>query len=318
MFCNNRFLGTRFRVLLSVFFLALFLTLITGCSPIASIKKTAKKFSRNLKSSDGNLKRKIGIVPFANRTIFADSGHEKTLEKHFIEAIKAECPGMIIIKPGETLYTDSLVKLPRLPSGRIDNITLAETGRRSSLNAIVTGGLISIVPKQEKRGILWFKDTSYSLQIEMNVEVYDTETGAKLLDESFAHDIEVDETNFELINLKKEIRIPELIDLITDTASDMGEMVCDAVKSQPWKGYVLSVIEDKIIISSGRTAGLVPETIFDVYDSAKIIKGADGQRFFIPGNKAGKLKITAVYPDRAEAVSISDMDIKEGSLIRPQ
>jgi len=61
--------------------------------------------------------------------------------------------------------------------------------------------------------------------------------------------------------------------------------------------------------------GIKSGNIFEVYDSNGVFKGAKGQKFFIPGLKTGEIKITAVYPDSAEAVRFSGQNIQPGSSI---
>jgi len=56
--------------------------------------------------------------------------------------------------------------------------------------------------------------------------------------------------------------------------------------------------------------------VFDAYDAGKIISGADGQKFLMPGQKAGKVKITEVLRDKAEAVILTGSDVKAGSILK--
>jgi hypothetical protein len=61
----------------------------------------------------------------------------------------------------------------------------------------VTGALISISGNQKKKGLLWFKDTHEYVQVQVAIAIYDTETGAMILDENFMHEVEVEEFDFE-------------------------------------------------------------------------------------------------------------------------
>ncbi len=150
----------------------------------------------------------------------------------------------------------------------------------------------------------------------INCEVYDTQTGAKFLDESFTYESEIDGQVFESIKAKKIKDITALKNALTHIAEAMGEKICDTVGVLPWKGYIVSIANDKIIISAGRRAGLLRGDVLEVYESGKIIQGKDGQRFFLPGLKTGEIKITAVYPDKAHAVSVAGDKIKTGSSVR--
>jgi len=206
--------------------------------------------------------------------------------------------------------------LPKLASEQIDNLVLAKTGRRLGLNAIVTGSLMDISANKETRGILWFKNTYNFIRFQIVVEVYDTETGAKIFDDSFDDEIQVDETDIDNLRTGNTNEIPALKDALLNAVIPIGEKICDAVNIQPWKGYVFSSVEDKIIISSGKRSGLIFGDKLEVYDNESIFEGKDGRKFFIPGLKIGEIKITALYPDRAEATLISGKSIKVGSTVK--
>ena len=129
------------------------------------------------------------------------------------------------------------------------------------------------------------------------------------------HEIEAEEEYVESTKLTNEIRTDTINDALKSIAADMGEQICYAVVLQPWKGYITSTFAEKIIISSGKNVGIKPGNIFEVYDSNGVFKGAEERKFFIPGLKTGEIKITAVYPDSAEAVCFSGQNIQPGSSI---
>jgi len=305
-------------VILSIFFLLLFLPLIAGCTSYTAIKKKTKKITQTLSGSGGALKKKIGIVLFDNRTSFTDQDFEKVFHAHIVETVKGRCSNMLILKPGDEGYPDIFISLPKKLSGRIDSLALAKTGRLLGLNAIVTGSLTDIRDDEEERGVLWFKDSHRFVQVQAMAEIYDTETGAKLLDKSFMKEIDIKDLDTEVVESKKEVDATLVADAIGRLATDIGKNVCRAVRGQPWKGYIISTSGDKIILSSGEKVGLKPGDILDVYDSGNAIHGVEDDQFFIPGLKTGEIKITVVYPESAEAVIFSGEKIKSGSSVRPK
>jgi hypothetical protein len=54
----------------------------------------------------------------------------------------------------------------------------------------------------------------------------------------------------------------------------------------------------------------------NAYDPGKLIKGIEGQRFFLPGPVIGEIKITQVHPDWAEATALQDTGIQVGSPVK--
>lgn len=307
---------SRILVFLIGLYLLVFIPLIAGCSPFPTIKKTTKKITHIFNFSDKKLKKKVGIALFENQSLITGLNFAETFPDNLAEAIKETCPAILLVKPGDAGCPDLLVELPREVSGRLDNLALAKTGRRLGYDAIVTGALMDIKTNSKKHGILWFKDTDYILQLKIMVEVYDTETGAKLLDESYTDEIKIDMSESEPIMGKYRYDPSAINDAILHVAKIIGRKICESLNSQPWKGYVISIKGNKVAVSAGSKAGLEVGQILEVYDSVKTIEGANSRKFFIPGLKTGEIKITAVYPDRADAISVSGKVVWTGSTVK--
>jgi len=300
--------------------LSLFLifSLIGGCSTYSSMERKTKRMVRNLRAPDGDLKKRMAITLFENKTAFSDTEMQQRFFIDLTERIMSSCPDVLLEKAGDSGSPDFLVTPPRKASGQIDNYDLATSGRRSGLNSIVTGALNDARIDNRKKGFWWWKGIHHYLQFQIVAEVYDTETGAKLLDESFMREMEIDESDIESTGADDEIKAYIKDDIFKTIAIDMGEKICNAVVLDPWTGYITAIADDKIILSSGERVGIQPGDIFEVYNSTDTFQGVDGHRFFIPGLKTGEIEITAVYPDTAEAVRISGQDIREGFTVRPK
>ena len=306
------------RVICCVLTLSMILLFTAGCSTLLSVNTTAKRFIRNVRSPDGDLKKKVGIARFENKTTMLHQALELRYINYLVENLNASCPNIILVKPDDADVPDFLITLPKQESGWVNTLELAEAGRQTGLNAIVTGALTTIEKKQEERGFWWFKDIHYFFEVHLSVNVFDTLTGAKLLDESFAHEMEIDETEFTGSNTSSDVVTSIINEAFQKIAAGMGEQVCTQVVLQQWKGYITSVREDNMVIASGKNVGIAPGDIFEVYDSSEIFTGSAGQRFFIPGLKTGEIQVTKVFAESAEAVRISGETITEGSSIRPK
>lgn len=289
--------------------------MIAGCSTYSTIKKSTRKIVRDITAVD-DMKKKVAISFFANHTSFTNQNLEELFQKNLAETINRACSDILLIKPGDAECPDFLTR-PLLPeTGPLDNLALAKAGRRLGLNAIITGAFIDIKVYKEKQGFLWFKDDKNFLRVLISCDVYDIETGAKLLDESFDYETGIDESEFTSIKAKKIKDTTALKNALAHITEAMGEKICDTIGILPWKGYVVSIENDKIIISSGRRAGLLRGDMLEVYESGNMIQGKDGLRFFLPGLKTGEIKITDVYPDKAHAVLVTGDAIKADSSVR--
>jgi len=288
------------------------LFLFTGCSSLSS----KNKISGNLTIQISDPAKKIGIAIVKNKTSFKDRSYEKVFQEYLIESITDSCSDILLVKPGDAGYPDFLAKFPMNEIGSIDNLALAQLGRQTGMNAIAAGEIMGITGKEEKRGIIFFKDLHQFISFQVKIEVYDTQTGVKLIDESYSEAIEVDELELELYKKKEVVSISEVDDVFLKISEDIGEKICKAINILPWQGYITSVTENNITISSGKKVGLVPGVVLDVFTKGEIIKGVDGHRFRMPGRKTGEVKLTAVYADSCEAAFYSGSDIVEGCSVK--
>lgn len=323
---NKKIIASYIKIhtLVWILFLPFLILLITGCSSYSAMKKTTKRIIRDYKAPDGDLKKRVAIAFFENKTAFVGKGLEENVIRDLVETMKASCEDILVLGPNDSDYPDDLLTLPKQASGLIDNLNLAKIGRQLGLNAVVSGAITEITNHKETRGILWFKDIHNYVQVHVMTEVYDTQTGAKLLDKSYTHKIEdedllyEDDLYYDLNEQPGEISTHIINDALKAIVTDMGEQICEAVVLQPWKGYITSTFAEKVVISSGENVGIRPGDIFDVYDCNGIVKGAEKHLFFIPGLKTGEIKITAVYPDHAEGILSSGQNIQAGCSISPK
>jgi hypothetical protein len=150
----------------------------------------------------------------------------------------------------------------------------------------------------------------------VSIEIYDTETGAKILFQSFRRKVEIEEVDYELMRSEGKMILPDMNETLSELINEMGETICWAIEDQPWNGFITAVDGDQIILSSGSQSGLEPGDEFEVFDTSRILEGQNGQRFFYHGLKTGEIRIVDVEPNKARAVIVSDKGIKTGHSVR--
>lgn len=270
------------------------------------------------RAGGGDLKKKVAVTAFENRTEIASAELVEDFHRQLTARLSRACSDTLLVTPEGKTFPEYLKRLPRLPSGLIDNLAFANTGRRYGLNAIATGNLLDIKIDEEAYGFWWFKGSRPYVELLVGVELLDTETGAKIIDERFNRKIKISAEDFESLRLKEARALALLTKPLREIADDVGESICDAVNDQPWKGYVITVLPDKVILSAGNDAGLVPGDILEVFDSGSIVSGYAGQQFFLPGLKVAEIRIIGVYPNRCEAEVVSGGGIREGAAVKPK
>jgi hypothetical protein len=290
-----------------------------SCSTVDKTKKTVtkttQKIRRNIRFSDDDLQRLAAVVGFENRSVYRAKDFAQLFRKGIPEYLNNECDDVTVPNLGAGEDVEGLKELPMLKSGRVDNFALAAIGRELGLNAVVTGSLNDIGMISETKGLI-LKDVLHLIQILVSIEAYDTETGTKILDESFSRRVEIEGLDYDLMQSQEKLILPDLNETLSDLLAEMGERVCWAIEDQPWNGFITAFEGGKIILSAGKISGLEPGDELEVFDNTRILKGRDGQKFFVHGKKIGEIRIVAVEPGSSEAVVVSDNGIKTGSSVR--
>lgn len=281
-----------------------------------TVTRTTRDISRKIVLSDEDLKRKVGIFNFENNTSQNTQNFQEIFHKGLPEYLNDQCPGIILLDPAAGGLLNALKKPPKLKTGIIDGYALTILGRQLGLNAIVTGSLEDIRVIEELQGVLWTKDTQHLVQVFIRVEVFDTRTATKILDNTFDRRIEIDDLEYRMIQQNEQIKLPELNETLNQLLTDIGDSICDAIRDQPWDGYITEIDGDRYVIPSGTEVGLDPGDILEVFDGSRIMEGIGGQHFFIPGLKIGEIEIVTMTEDKLEAKLVSGENIKKGSTVR--
>jgi len=304
---------------------------ISGCLGLGTVKdktvaaykataqatqKTARKIGKlaTLDFSSDKLKRKAGLAVIKENPALPGVG--TALQNGLAGALGQGCDRMLLVKPGDSGFPDYLAAQPRRPDGRVANFELAKAGKQEGFNALITLAVTGMRINQEQRGLLWMRDQAHFVEIVVDVEVVDTETAAKLLDETMVREISIDVLEEEgplppLEGYRKEIEAK-----LAEMGVEMADQICEMISGRPWGAFVTGLTGERLMLSAGAMSGLVLNQVLDVMDSGNVVEGKQGERFFVPGKKTGQIKIVAVYPDRAEAVSLAGEVIWAGNVVK--
>ena len=281
-----------------------------------TIKRTTRSLTRTITLDDQDLIRKVGIFNFENHSLRQSWEFQKVFHKGLPEYINNSCAGVLVPEQQTDSILSVFKKPPKLETGITDNFSLAILGRQLGLNAIVTGSLEDIRIVDETRGVWLTKDTHHIVFVFIRVEICDTRTATKLLDNTFERQIEIEDLEYQLIRESDKINLPELNITLNKLLTDVGDSICDTIKDQPWTGYITKLDGEKFILPSGSDIGLKLGDILEVYDSSRIIEGIGGQRFFTPGLKIGEIEVVEISQTNAAAKLVEGDSIMTGSTVR--
>ncbi len=309
----------------------LFSFLFGGCASLHAAKKSSAKLVRRLvpfrssKTTHAYLNKKIGLTRFENKTQYTELNFDASFQNALLKTLETSCPATHLVLLGDPGFPTFLINLPLNSAGKIDGFVLSQKSKPLGFNAILNASLLGIRNKPEKKGLRWFRGllpwsnaSRMMLEVQVAAEMFDTESGAKLMDEVFLHEIEVNQTDLE-DSQNTEIRnLDVLNEVFAEIADAMSEKICDTIRPLPWVGFVLRADANQIIISGGEKAGLKPGQLFEVFNTSRVMQGADSQRFYLRGEKTGEIRIKTVHENKAEAVMVSSQLIMPGNSIIPK
>jgi len=291
----------------SIVFCLIAIFLVTGCA-------TTKKITEDIMGEGKVLKKKIALLPTLNKTGYG--GKEfKDLARAFLKvSLKYYCDDQVITDSGKA--RGLLEQISRLPSGKLDNLALVKAGRALGLNAVLEESLAGIECVTEERGIVGFGETCWLVKLSIHVSAFDVETGALLFYKVVQDEVQVSEHEWQNMRARKGYNKKVAEQLLTKTTPVISRRICELLGDKPWKGYITSVSGDTYTLTAGKDVGLVKGDVLEVFEAGKPIKGQGGQFFLVSGPKIGELKVTKVYSNRADAVSVNGKGLEKSSHVK--
>lgn len=296
--------------------LAALLLLVSACSLGSNRSSPSDAGLEPAPGSSGRPLLQIGVAPFELGTQHTDPYSRELMQSYVLGAIRSECPGIGFVQPNDADFPPVLGSLPRLESGELDNLQTAIAGRQLGLSAVMVGTLTSVGTEEKDWGFWLLKQNRNYVRVQVQVEVYDTETATKLVNEVSAREVRIDEADVEMIEQKDRIDSGFVEEVLEIIARKMDDDVCEALVDLNWKSFVLTADSDGLWIASGSRSGLRAGQVLEVFDSNTIMDGYGGHKYFKPGPKVAEVKLVQIEPQRSKAVILNGADIQPLSTVK--
>ncbi len=298
----------------------IWVAILTGCGTVKSayqgIAQKSHDAVRWYKSPGDDLVKRVGVTWLANRSGYTAADFEATYTVGLVDRLRAQSDTLTAVGPADPGAADLLGRLPQTPEGLIDNLELALAAREIGLNAVVIASLVDVRDRRQEKGVWWFKDVYDDIEVTINVEVYDSLTAAKLLDERFTRQFEADIPLSLPGQAPTTALPPQVLEEIEALLEPVARRITDVVAILPWVGYIHEVSGDRITLASCGEAGLEAGDVLDVLDNQRVIQGMENAHFFLPGLKTGEIEVTSVSAGQVEARILSGTRILAGSPVK--
>ncbi len=269
----------------------------TARGTVRTVSDTSRKVTTVFTAAGADIRHQIALIGIENQPAAHTSAFPAFFQKSLTVFLKSDCPKSVVdVTVGEILKSP-----PRLASGQIDGYALAIIGRPRGLNFFVIGTLSDTRLMEEKTGFWLWKDTRYKIRAVLRLEVFDSATGTKALDETFSEEAVIDELRYQQLQEGGPLPFGEIEPILNRLLPEAGYKLCVALGQQPWQGFIVGAEEGRITISSGSAVGLSVGRTLDVYGSGRLVESREGLRFLRAGDRTGEARIVAVSSDKAEA-----------------
>lgn len=296
--------------------LLILLMMISGCGIASSYRPAAKKTIRDFSASD-TYRKTIGVLGLTNTTIFNSNQISAPFMDAFLSHLKSTAPDAKVLLPHRGENFPFLWNPPRIDNGDIDVFSLSAQARQAGMNAVVSPIVMDIRTSKKETGFWFFREVSYTLQIQTAAAAYDTITGSRLALGILTEKIDINEQQAQMINTGKETKIDDLVAVAKEMGDQLGERMGDAVKESKWLTSLVFVEDGNCGMPAGSAAGVKPGDRFSVLDASRILTGLNGQQFIFPGEKIGEITIERVTEQQAFGTSNSGSPPPVGSILVP-
>jgi hypothetical protein len=87
------------------------------------------------------------------------------------------------------------------------------------------------------------------------------------------------------------------------------------LQDYPWRGKIMSVDGETLMINAGMDIGLSKGSMFQVFSKGEAIRSLDGKSYHLLGPKVGDIKTVNVMDSRASAVPVNGGPFSPGQII---
>jgi hypothetical protein len=292
-----------------------------GCSKTKSVYTTVTDPAASMRSDTGpdrsGLKKRVLVLPFLNQAGLSDKRTEEITG--IFHSLLEKDPRIALEKTAEPIPSTMKMRSPKF--GIVMDAEAAKKAEEMAVNVLLTVVVNPYELHLKRTGIWPFRYTKREVEISVIVNGLDLYNGTLFL----SH-LEGEKLNFQMEDVEDDEvptkpEMPEIDDKTFRRAFSrimerQASKVHSAMRNLPWTGRILTVEDDKIIVSAGKRVGLTRDRVLEVFSRGEQVRSAGGTSIYVLGPKLGEVKTVEVMEDFASAKPVTDAEYKAGQVIR--
>ena len=204
-------------------------------------------------------------------------------------------------------------------SGKPIDPELIIEANKMGINAIVFQTINPTERMPAKSGFWPFRSAAQKYIVSMNVDLIDVNKRTVLLSKEITEDIIFPYEEFDEYadnSLDRGIQQEAFEECLPSILEQAAMIISHTLNREVWTGRKISVNGEEITINAGQDSGLKPGVVFEVFGQGECITSYNRQDYYLPGPKAGEIKITNIKPHYAHAKPVQGNSFESGQIIR--
>lgn len=282
-----------------------FLILGVGCG-------TTKSVYKKVTFKDTPLKKRVLVLPILDQAGVGEAKAEELTAK-LVELLK-EGEHLLVYRGTLPPPSRQRIRSPKF-AVVIDPARIQEADQMG-MNVLVAGVLNPSEMTARKWGYWPIQGVKREVEVSLLLNAYDIIDGTLFLTHLETRKIKVSTDNPEWeAEGKPKVDESKLEEELSDILEDQASTIRDELEEQPWRGKIMSVDGETIMINAGRDIGLSDGSMFQVYSKGERIRSLSGKYFYLLTSKVGEIKTVKVMDSQASTVPVNGGPFRPGQII---
>jgi curli biogenesis system outer membrane secretion channel CsgG len=270
--------------------------LLSGCTASQKVVRVEPQIAEIVPEYQG-LKRKVAIARFSNETTYAKGvfydKENDPIGKQSVDILSTKLAS-----------TNKFILLERQDMDKVvEELKIASNENYQKVGAdyLIIGSVTEFGRKNVGDATVFSRSKSQIVQAGVSIRLVDVSTGQIIYSEEAKGEAET--TNKTSFGLGQTTDYDATLSdkAISAAITKLVENIVNNCMDRPWKSYFISLDNEGIIISGGKSQGLKTGDMYAVVEKGKSVKNPQtGMMLELPGKTVGKIKVNLTGGDNPQ------------------